>query len=60
MPGVGVAAILVPPFHMYRQLKGTYGLGRFGALWRWFFLLTFAAIAFSLFAVAVVLLGISD
>jgi hypothetical protein len=55
-----VAALLVPPFHMYRQLKGTYGLSRFGALWRWAMLLTFAAIAFSLFAVAVVLLGISD
>lgn len=60
IPGIGVAALLVPPFHMYRQLKGTYGLSRFGALWRWAMLLTFAAIAFSLFAVAVVLLGISD
>ena len=58
--GVGLAAILVPTFHMYRQLKGTYGLSRFGALWRWVLLLTFAAIAFALFAVAVVLLGISD
>jgi len=58
--GVGLAGILVPPFHMYRQLKGTYGLSRFGALWRWVLLLTFAAIAFALFAVAVVLLGISD
>ena len=60
LPGVGVAALLVPPFHMYRQLKGAYGLSRFAALWRWALLLTFAAIAFSLFAVAVVLLGISD
>ena len=60
IPGVGAAAVLVPPFHMYRQLKGAYGLSRFGALWRWVLLLTFAAIAFSLFAVAVVLLGISD
>jgi hypothetical protein len=60
IPGVGVAAVLVPPFHMYRQLKGAYGLSRFGAFWRWVLLLTFAAIAFSLFALAVVLLGISD
>ena len=60
IPGVGVAAVFVPPFHMYRQLKGAYGLTRFGAVWRWVLLLTFAAIAFSLFALAVVLLGISD
>jgi len=50
----------VPPFHMYRQLKGAYGLSRWSAIWRWVLLLTFAAIAFSLFAVAVVLVGISD
>ena len=25
---------LLPPFHMYRQLKGAYALGRRGALWR--------------------------
>jgi len=60
IPGVGLAAALVPPFHMYRQLKGAYGLSRWSAIWRWVLLLTFAAIAFSLFAVAVVLVGISD
>ena len=60
IPGVGLAAVFVPPLHMYRQLRGAYGLSRVGALWRWALLLTFAAIALSLFAVAVVLLGISD
>jgi len=60
IPGVGLAAFLVPPFHMYRQLKGAYGLSRWSAVWRWVLLLTFATIAFSLFAAAVVLLGISD
>ena len=60
IPGVGLAAVLVPPFHMYRQLKGAYGLSRWSSIWRWVLLLTFAAIAFSLFAVAVVLVGISD
>jgi len=60
IPGAGVAGVFVPPLHMYRQLKGAYYLSRLGALWRWALLLTFAAIAFSLFAVAVVLLGISD
>ena len=60
IPGAGVAGVFVPPLHMYRQLKGAYYLSRLGAFWRWALLLTFAAIAFSLFAVAVVLLGISD
>ncbi len=35
--GLGPVAglmVLVPPVHIYRQLKGAYGLGRFGALWR--------------------------
>jgi hypothetical protein len=60
IPGAAAAALLVPPIHMYRQLKGAYGLGRAGALWRLVLLLTFAATALSLFAIAVVLLGISD
>jgi Protein of unknown function (DUF3667) len=58
-PIVPLLAVFVPPIHMYRQLRGTYGIGRFGALWRLTLLLTFALTAFSLFAVAVVLLGIS-
>jgi hypothetical protein len=60
IPGAGAAAILVPPVHMYRQLKGAYGLNRVSALWRATLLLGFAATALGLFAVAVVLLGISD
>lgn len=59
LPGVAVLALIVPPVHMYRQLKGAYGLTRFGALWRLTLLLTFAVTALTLFAVAVVLLGIS-
>jgi hypothetical protein len=60
LPGVGVAALIVPPVHMYRQLRGAYQLRRFGALWRLTLLLAFALTALLLFAVAVVLLGISD
>jgi hypothetical protein len=39
--GIGVgtgalaaAGVFVPPIHIYRQLKGAYGLSRFSALWR--------------------------
>ena len=59
IPGVAIAAGLVPPVHIYRQLKGTYGLSRRGALWRTALLLLFAILALSLFAMAVVVLGMS-
>jgi hypothetical protein len=48
---------LVPPFHMYRQLRGTYSLGRWGALWRTSALIVFAWIAVGLFASLLVTLG---
>ena len=47
----------VPPFHMYRQLKGAYQLSRFGALIRTLALVTFALIAATLFLVAAVAIG---
>jgi hypothetical protein len=43
------AAGIIPPIHMYKQLKGTYGLGRFGAGWRTFTLLIITSITTSLF-----------
>lgn len=46
---VSLAAIFLPPVHMYRQLKGTYRLGRFGAFWRTFALLVITSITSSLF-----------
>ena len=46
---ISLLAIFVPPVHMYRQLKGTYALGRFGALWRTFALLVVTSITSSLF-----------
>jgi hypothetical protein len=47
----------VPPFHMYRHLKGAYQLGRFSALVRTIALVTFAFIAAGLFMTAAVALG---
>ena len=59
---VGLASIagllwLIPPFHMYRQLKGAYGLTRWGAIWRASLLTMFALIVVSLFAVLLVGMG---
>jgi outer membrane murein-binding lipoprotein Lpp len=50
----------VPPVHMYRQLRGTYGVSKAGAVWRTFLLTIFAFIAISLFASLLVALGAFD
>lgn len=52
-----LAFVLIPPVHIYRQLKGAYGLSRWSALWRTFALLVFASIALSLFATLLLALG---
>lgn len=52
-----LAFLLIPPIHIYRQLKGAYQLSRFSALWRTLALLIFATIALTLFAMLLLLLG---
>ncbi|MFD2134068.1 DUF3667 domain-containing protein [Novosphingobium resinovorum] len=47
--GLIALLILTPPLHMYRQLRGAYGVGRFGGLWRTAVLLVFAAMALGVF-----------
>ncbi len=59
--GLGAVAgfmILLPPLHMYRQLKGAYGLTRLGALWRTVLLTVFAVTAIGLFAILLFAQGI--
>ena len=57
----GAASILLfaAPIHMFAQLKGTYSLGWFSALWRTGVLLLFCAIVLSVFLIAVILLGLT-
>lgn len=50
-------AWFVPPVHMYRQLRGTYGIGKGAAVWRTMLLTIFAFIAISLFASLLVTIG---
>lgn len=59
MTGLASLLFFVPPFHMYRHLKGAYELGRFSAIMRTMALVTFAFIAFGLFAAATVAIGAS-
>lgn len=58
LPGVAGLLSLIPPLHMYRQLKGAYRLGTISALARTAALLVFAFIAVSIFAIAVIGLGL--
>lgn len=55
--GIGGVLLLYAPVHMYRQLRGTYGLGRLGAGWRMLMLSVFAWVAIALFASMVGLLA---
>jgi hypothetical protein len=54
----GVALVFVPPIHMYKQLRGTYRLSRFGAAVRLFVLLIAISIVLVLFTVLLVILGV--
>ncbi len=47
------------PVHMFAQLKGAYSLSWFSAAWRTLFLLIFASIAFTLFILAIITLGLT-
>lgn len=47
------------PAHMFAQLKGAYSLSWFSAAWRTLFLLIFASIAFTLFILAIITLGLT-
>ncbi|HEX2764495.1 MAG TPA: DUF3667 domain-containing protein [Allosphingosinicella sp.] len=55
---LGLAALIVPPLHMYRQLRGAYRLSPRSALWRTAALLFFAAVALTLFGLLLVTLGL--
>jgi hypothetical protein len=50
---------LVPPLHIYRQLRGAYLLGRFPAVWRAVLLTVFALVAAALFFAILVLMGVA-
>ena len=51
------AAVLIPPVHIYKQLRGAYGLSRFSAFWRTMMLLVFITIVLLLFLNLLLLLG---
>jgi len=54
----GLALGIIPPLHLYKQLRGAYGLSRFGAAVRLFLLTISIGIVIALFSVVLVLLGV--
>ena len=59
-PAVVAVAMLYVPFHMYRQLRGTYGLGRASAMVRTLALGIMAVLVLSLFGATMIALGVLD
>jgi len=54
---IGLAVTFIPPIHIYKQLRGAYGLSRWSAVWRTSLLLIFAFVALSLFVTLLLMLG---
>lgn len=57
---LGLAATLIPPIHIYKQLKGAYSLGRISALIRTAVLLFFTLWIVMLFSILLVWFGVAD
>ena len=60
LPQIAGFAMLIPPIHMYRQLKGAYGLTPGSALARTFLLVAFSVVAIGLFLLLLFGLGLFD
>lgn len=57
--GIALLAIaIIPPVHIYRKLKGAYGLSRASALWRTAALLIVSLLALTLFAAILLMVGV--
>ncbi|OBX18745.1 hypothetical protein A9995_09200 [Erythrobacter sp. QSSC1-22B] len=54
---VATATAAIPPIHIYKQMRGTYALSRFSALWRLGVLLAFVTIIVMLFLQILLMLG---
>lgn len=54
---IGLAIMLIPPIHLYKQLRGAYELRRFSAFWRLMVLSIFIWIVIGLFLQLLLVLG---
>ncbi len=58
--GIGGLLLLVPPVHIFAQLKGGYALTTGGALWRTAVLSLASVATLALFALLIVVVGLAD
>lgn len=56
----GVALMIIPPIHMYKQLRGAYGSSRVGSALRLMVLMVSTVIVLTLFAMVLLLLGVLE
>ena len=54
----GTALGIIPPFHIYKQLRGAYGLSRFGATLRLFLLTIAITIVLTIFSTLLLTVGV--
>lgn len=55
----GTAIAIVPPLHLYKQLRGAYGISRFGAWVRLFLLTIMITVVLTLFGIILVAIGMN-
>lgn len=62
LPGglIALAALTIPPIHIFAQLRGAYGLRKRSALWRTAAMLVFAVLILTGFALLLVLHGLAE
>jgi len=62
LPGgwITVIMLLVPPIHIYKQLRGTYQLRRYSAAWRMVALTCFAFMVLAAFTTLLLLHGLTE
>lgn len=54
---IALALMLVPPLHIYKQIRGAYGLSRFSAFWRLAVLTVFIMVILTLFLQLLLVMG---
>jgi hypothetical protein len=57
---ITLTVFVLPPIHMFAQLRGAYSLGKLSALWRMTLLLFFAWFALATFITLLLLHGLAD
>ena len=53
IPAVTFGLVIIPPVHIYKQVRYAYGLSRWGALWRTFALCSYAFVGLILFLILI-------